>query len=465
MPSEPRAPTVTAAALAHYALPVVSLQFVYMMVLVMYMNFATDVLALAPAAIGTIFFLSKVWDAFSDPMVGYLSDRTKSRFGRRRSWMLASAVPIALMTLMLWAPPASLSQTALYAWVAVSVFGFYIAYTIFYVPQLAYGAEITVVPQERNRIFAIRQIAYTVGMLGAFAYAAPLLADAETGREAAVMLSRWLAASCLVLTLYCTWRLPAERPEYAGRGAANPLRALRDVLQNPHARLLLFVYFIEVFGIGGTSVMTVYVLKYVTKAVDVLGIVFLAYTLTSLVTIPFWLWLGNRYERKTIWLVAMGIQTIGYGSMALQDEGRIALMFFSSVLTGAGTACGQTFSHAIKADVVDYDEFVTGERKEGSYFAVWSLAAKLGSGLMVAIGGFALQASGFTPNVDQSDATKWVILGLMGGAPFITIMIGMIAFSRFRLTGSEHAKIRAALDARANANLDSHPSPSQPQGG
>jgi len=439
---------VSASTLANYALPVVSLQFVYMMVLVMYMNFATDVLALAPAAVGTIFFLSKVWDAFSDPLVGYLSDRTHSRFGRRRSWMLASALPVAVMTVMLWSPPRELEGTALYAWVAFSVFGFYTAYTVFYVPQLAYGAEVTSEPGERNRIFGVRQVGYTVGMLGAFTLAAPLIADTETGRESAATLARWLAVTGFVLTLACTLRLPAERPEYAGRGATNPLRALRDVMRNRHARLLLFVYFIEVLGIGGTSAMTVYVLKYVTKAVDQLGLVFLVYTVSSLVTIPFWLWLGKRYERKYIWIVAMAVQAIGYGSMAFQDEGRIALMIFSSLLTGMATSCGQTFGHAIKADVVDYDEHMTGERKEGAYFAVWSLASKLGSGLMVAISGVALQASGFTPNVEQTSLTKWTILLLMGGAPFLTITIGMLAFTRFELTGSEHAKIRTALDAR-----------------
>jgi GPH family glycoside/pentoside/hexuronide:cation symporter len=440
---------VTLPTLLNYSIPIVSIQFIYMMVLVMYMNFATDVLGVAPAVIGTIFFASKIWDGFSDPMVGYWSDRTRSSIGRRRSWMLGSAVPFALMTVMLWSPPIGLSQNALHLWIAVSVFGFYTAYTLFYIPQLAYGAEISEEPRSRNWIFAARQIALSVGMLGAFSFAAPLLIDSETARGSATTLARWGGAAACVFIVVCTLALPRERSDYIGRGATHPMRAIRDVSKNPHARLLLFVYFIEVFGIGGTSVMTVYVLKYVTKAADELGFIFLAYTIPAILSIPIWLWMGNRFDRKKIWLFAMGIQAVGYGSMAFQDEGRIPLLIATSIATGVGTACGQIFGHSIKADVIDYDEYMTGERKEGAYFAVWSLAAKLGTGLMIALGGFALQFSGFVPHAEQTTTTKWTILILMGGAPFLCITIGMIAFSRFSLTGSEHARIRAALDARA----------------
>lgn len=453
--------SVTASTLFYYSAPVVVLQFIYMMVLVMYMNFATDTLGIAPAVIGTIFFASKIWDGFSDPLVGYWSDRTRLRFGRRRSWMLASALPFLLTTWMLWSPPASLGPTALNLWVTVSVLAFFTAYTLYYIPQLAYGAEISLEAPTRNRIFAYRQIANAIGMLCAFSFAAPLLVDSETARASATRLASWGGGAACFAIIACTLALPRERVEYIGRGAKNPLRAIRDVSANPHARLLLFVYFIEIFGIGGTSVMTIYVLKYVTKSADEIGLVFLAYTIPTLLSIPFWLWLGNRFDRKRVWLMAMGLQAIGYGSMVLQAEGRIALLICTCAVTGVGTACGQIYGHSIKADVIDYDEYMTGERKEGAYFAVWSLAAKLGTGLMIALGGWALQLSGFVPDVEQTTVTRWTILGLMGGAPFVCILIGMTAFTRFSLTNAEHVRIRRILDERARGSAGAS-TPSNP---
>ena len=129
-----------------------------MLVMVMYMNFATDVLLVAPATIGAIFFASKLWDAVSDPLVGFLSDRTKLRFGRRRSWMLASSIPVAGFSIMLWAPPMGLSETQLVLWIGVAIFGFYTAYTAFYVPHLALGAELSFEVRDRNRVYGSRQI-------------------------------------------------------------------------------------------------------------------------------------------------------------------------------------------------------------------------------------------------------------------------------------------------------------------
>jgi len=434
--------------LINYALPLAPMYLLYMMVTVVYMNFATDVLLIAPGVIGTIFFGSKLWDAVSDPLIGYLSDRTRLRIGRRKSWMYASAIPILAMSIMLWSPPLGLNESEQMIWVVVSVLGFYTAFTIFSIPQMALGLELSPSPHERARVFAGRQVTLTLGMLGAFIIATPMIIDNPLARENATFIATSTALLLCLAILVCTFCLPAERADYVGRGAKNPLAAVRDVVRNPHARLLLFVYFIEVFGIGATSAMTPYLLKYVIKAADYIGIVFLFYTAPAFLSIPLWVWLGKRYERHKLWRFAMGLQAIGYGLIIFQEEGRLGLMIASSIINGFATACGQTLGYAIKGDVIDYDELKTGERKEGSYLAAWSLAAKFGTGLMIALSGWALQWSGFIPNETQSETVNWTIKGMTGGAPFVCILIGMFAFSRFSLNGQEAERIRAAIDAR-----------------
>lgn len=452
-PSSGRSARLSWRTLFCYGAPLAPAYFVYMSVTVVYMNFATDVLLLAPGVIGTVFFASKIWDAVSDPLIGYLSDGTRSRFGRRKSWLYASALPLAALTWMMWSPPATLVGGGLLAWVVVSVVGFYTAFTLYAVPQMALGVELDPSPHERSRVFGARQVALTLGMLGAFLIATPMIIGHPEARANAGWLSILGGGMAALAILLCTPGLPRERADYVGRGAENPVAAVRDVLRNRHARLLLFVYFIEVFGIGATSAMTPYLLKYVTKAADYVGIVFLFYTLPAFLAIPFWVWLGRRYERHRLWLVAMGLQAIGYGSIVFQDEGRLALMIFSSIMNGFAGACGQTLGYAIKGDVIDYDELQTGERKEGSYLAAWNLAGKLGTGLMIALSGWALQASGFVANLDQSETTRWTIRLMTGGAPFLCLLIGMVAFARFSLDAAERERIRAALDARADVAL------------
>lgn len=437
--------------LFNYSAPFVPAYFLYMIVTIGYMFFATDVLLIAPGVIGTIFFLSKIWDAVSDPIVGYWSDQTRSHRGRRRSWMMASAIPLAAAAIMMWTPPAWLSPNALLVWVTVSLIAFYTAFTAYAVPQLALGAEINPVPHERARLFGGRQIGISLGMLCAFAIGAPLIVGHENARTNVIFLSVAGGLIFAIIALLCVRALPAEPTQENARGAKNPFAAVRDVAVNPHARLLLFVYFIEVFGIGGTSVMTPYVLEYVTDAASAIAYVFLAFTLATTLSIPFWVAMSRRYERHRLWLFAMGLQAIGYGSIAFQDEGRIALLVVGCAINGFGTGCGQTLGQAIKADVIDYDELKTGERKEGTYYATWNLASKLGTGLMIALGGWALQWSGYVNGVPQTEFVKNTILFVAGGVPFICIAIGMVAFTRFSLDSKEHKRIRGELDRRTAA--------------
>lgn len=436
------------ATLINYGAPLAPMYLLYMMVVVVYMNFATDVLLVAPGVIGTVFFVSKLWDAVSDPMVGYLSDRTRSRLGRRKPWLYGSVVPIIATTIMLWSPPADLSETQLLVWVVVSVLGFYTAFTIYVIPQMALGLELSPSPHERSRVFAGRQVTLTLGMLGAFIIATPMIIDNPAARENATLISTVTVVVFAILIVFCTRQLPTQRADAARRGAQNPIAALRDVLKNPHARLLLFVYFIEIFGIGATSAMTPYLLKYVIKAADYVGIVFLFYTVPAFVSIPLWVSLGKRYERHKLWLFAMGLQAIGYGLIVFQAEGLLWLMILSSVINGFATACGQTLGYAIKGDVIDYDEYMTGERKEGSYLAAWSLAAKFGTGFMIAISGWALQYVGFEPNTEQTETVNWTIKTMTGGAPYVCILIGMVAFSRYSLNRKEAGRIRSVLASR-----------------
>jgi GPH family glycoside/pentoside/hexuronide:cation symporter len=422
-----------------------------MLVMVMYMNFATDVLRVAPAVMGMIFLASKLWDAVSDPIVGFLSDRTHSRMGRRRSWILGSSLPLALFALMLWTPPEALSELELVAWITVAVFGFYTAYTTFFVPHLALGAELSFEQRDRNLVYGARQIASGIGLLLAFALGAPLLAQQATARATASELASIAGLACLVAVSLAALGLPREATSVSGsvRGARNPIGALRDVWRNPHARLLLFVFFIESFGVAGTTAMAPYVVKYVIQREEVLGLVLLAYLIPTALSIPVWIWLARYFERHRLWRFAMGITAIGYASLAFLDEGRVGVQLFCSIACGTGAGCGNTLGQAIKADVIDYDEYLTGERKEGSYFAVWAFVMKFAGSIMIGIAGLALSWAGYVENVAQTEFVRNTMLWLNGGIPAICFVIGLIAFGRFRLDSVEHARIRQVVAERS----------------
>jgi GPH family glycoside/pentoside/hexuronide:cation symporter len=435
-------------ALWSYTLPGFGVSFLYTLVLVAYLNFATDHLGAAPAVVGLIFAAAKVWDAFADPTAGYLSDRTRSRFGRRRSWMLASSLPLAVFAWLAWAPPASLHGLALSAWIAVTILGFHAAYSVFEVPNLALGAELTQDRVARQRVFGLRQAVRTIALFGAFGIGYPIVLSGREG-AAAVGLVMGLVSAALIVV--CTLRLPPERADYQARGGQRLWRSFADVWSNPHARLLLIVYFIESIGIGGLSVLVPYVTRYVMERPDLGPTMLVTYTTANLAGIPLWLWLGRRYEKRRLWLVAMLQGGFGFGILFFLGPNDWPLMVASSLIAGSANACAVTLGQALKADLVDVDEHRTGERKEGAYFAAWSFVGKLANGIMIAVVGVVLSLVGYQPNVPQSERVLFAMVFLLGGMPTLGYAIGSLLFSRFSLSEAEHARIRAELDARAAA--------------
>lgn len=446
-----RPSSVTTGDMFWYALPGAGVTFLYTLVAVMYLKFTTDVLLVSSAAVGMIMLVSKVWDAVSDPIAGYLSDRTRSRLGRRKSWLVGASVPFALFAAMMWVPPSSLDESQLVVWIAVAVFFFFTAYTGLEVPHLALGAELTQEPSGRNRVFGVRTLLKTIGMFATFGIGVAAL-DSENARENAIPLALGVAAFTALSLWLMAWRLPQERAEYTGRGAQNPFRAIRDVWNNRLARNVLIVYFIEAVGLGGIGVLVPFVVTYVMEMPGVSAPFLVAYAVAQLIGIPIWVKLGDRFEKQHLWMFAMGQSFVGFGLMVFLTAGNWPLMVVSSLLAGSAGACSNTIGVSLKADIIDTDEYDTGERKEGSFFAAWSLANKLAGGVMIGVVGVVLEWVGFVPNGVQTESVRNWMLFLMGGVPMIGFAIGMFLFRRFDLTRAEHARICAELDARRAAS-------------
>ena len=148
-----------------FGAPAIGAGYMYLILSLYVMKFSTDVLLIAPAVMGAIFSLSRIWDAISDPLVGYLSDRTTLRLGRRRTWILGSCLPISIGFYAVFAPPFSMQGDDLTLWMTIAIIGFYSAMTLFFVPHMALGAELSTDYHERSRLFGVRHIFYTLGSI------------------------------------------------------------------------------------------------------------------------------------------------------------------------------------------------------------------------------------------------------------------------------------------------------------
>ena len=411
------------------------------------MKFATDVLLIAPAAMGLLLLIARLWDAVSDPMAGYWSDRTRARVGRRRAW-IGTAAPLAgAMLLLVWSPPAALSGAWVVLWVGAALLLWETASTGFYIPYSALGLELTGSHHERTRLFAWRHAISVIGY-GTGIGVVYWIRSADSARDAALE----AAIFCGLLLFGTTWAaLPTlrERAAHQGRGAVRIGRAFRDVFANPHARILFVVFGVEMFGMGVVSTFAPYVMEDVVGRPDLLELLLASWMIPQFLFAPVWAPVSRRIGKKRLWLTGIALTSLGFAGQAFLDEGSWPVVFVLVFLIGIGGSIGNVLSPSVQADVVDYDELGSGERKEGAYVAVWNFVRKAGMALAAGIGGVALSAAGYDGEAEvQSELVRDTIRWVASVVPALLYGVAGMLLLRFSLDEAAHARIVAEIAAR-----------------
>lgn len=435
-----RLPTRT---IVDYSLPSLGLGFMFILVNIYLLKFSTDVLLIAPATMGLLFGVSRLWDAAVDPVVGFLTDRTRSRHGRRRPWILASALPLGVTFAMLWAPPRALEGQALLVWMGVALFLFYTAIAMLEVAHAALGAELTDAYHERTRVFGVRRMVFGVGTLlavGALAAFEALPERRTTGAVVGALGGAIGFGAILWMVLHVR-----ERAEFRDRGSDHPLRAFADVWRNPHARVLLIVFLIQQLGVTSLMIIMPYLSEYVLHTPGWTFVYILALFLSALVGVPVWLRIAPLMSKKTGLIAAMAVIGAAISSLWFASEGDIWLVLVVSALGGFASAGTDVLFPSIQADAIDWDELHTGERKEGAYFAAWAFASKGAGALASALVGVALAGVGFVPNSEQTPEAQEGLRLLAALGPAVLYALGIALFLRFKLGEREHGEIQRAL--------------------
>jgi GPH family glycoside/pentoside/hexuronide:cation symporter len=445
--NEERIPTTS---ILIYSSPVLGVFMAGMLVNFYLLKFSTDILLIAPATIGFLLLVARVWDAVTDPAAGWLSDRTNTILGRRRPWFLGSALPLGGSIVMLWSPPESLTGSALTIWIGVAILFFYTAYTAFRVPHIAMGAELSRGYHDRTRVFGIMQMVESTGMLAA-AGVLIFLEGAEDPRAFARYLSVAIAVFSTVLIVVAAWRL-RERSEFLGRGGANPWKSFGDVLSNPHARILIGVFFLEQLGFSALVALVPYMSDYILNTPGNTGIYLFGAIGTTLVSIPLWINLSRRFGKMPVWMFSILAKCVLFAMIFFLGEGDIILMIVVSVGFGLMNGCGAVVGPSLKADVVDWDEGATGERKEGSYFAAWNFVQKSAGGISIWAIGVTLAMTGFVPNVPQGEETLLGMRLLVSVGPCVLHILALVMMLRFSLDEAAHTSARQRAASRAGAS-------------
>jgi len=413
----------------------------------------TDVVLLPPALAGLGKMLGFLWDGVNDPVSGYLSDRTRSRLGRRRPFLLGTAVPLGVAFGLLWSPSPSLGTRAGFLFMVLALMLFDTFYSLYSTPYMALGAELSRDYHERTQISASRSFFHVLGLFLGGVVPGVVLgrhADARaTGYAVAgVGLAAFMTVVAFVTGSLIRERASAEAP--TGRSFGAFVAGLRITLRNRPFRILISTFAFILLAGGLSQTLVPYAFTYWLGMPNATSKVIFVYLSASVLSLPLWTRLAGRFGKDSALKLCMAWATLVLLSLPyalVPGMSRVRLVTFL-LLAGLGNGGWAVLPVAITADVVDYDELDTRERREGAYFGVWTLVMKLSTALASGIVGLALQLLGYVPNQPQTPATILGIRMLYGPLPATCMMIALMLFWRFPLTRERHGEIQAALAAR-----------------
>lgn len=411
-------------------------------VLVYYFKFATDVLLVSPVWVGIAFGVARVWDAISDPWVGDLSDRTASRWGPRRPWILGGAIGLSFAPLLLWAPP-TLGEVAMRAWVTAACVLFFTLHTTVAVPLASLGGELGADSDARTRAFGAEQLGHLVGMLIGMVGVA-LLIEADDPRTVAIgMAAAFGVLSCMLIV----GSLPRLSTASVTPVRQSPWASFRHVARSPHARTLALVHLASTMATASLTVLGGHLSEQIIGDASAMPWLIGTFVLASALFVPVARALARRFGKRAIWIGAMAVSIVGFAGLGLAPSGALGWALLCAAIAGAAETCSGVVGAAMQSEVVDQDELVTGERRASTYFALWAFLRKAAHALALFGTGWALEAAGYDASERSEDVTT-MLRFLLVVVPAVGYAIAIGALTRYRLDETAHAEIVARLAAR-----------------
>ncbi len=420
------------------------------------MNYITDTMGLAAGLAGTALFIGRVWDAFYDPILGYFSDRTKTRMGRRRPYMLAGAIPLFVAMVVMFTNPSffkeGMSQTSLFVFTTIVYILLCTAYSTVNIPYSSLSPELTDDYHERTSLNGFRFGFAAIGTLVGAGAAWPIVGLMKDKNMGFVLLGIVYGGIMLVTALITiiTVKEPEDLKPAKSRGF---IETYIEVFKNGPYLLVLATYVLHIIAITIVSGVAVYYFDYVLaarQAIDSKAQTTLAMLIligTAFVFIPISVFLSKRVGKKIVY--SLGFIIIAAVLMVLFAYGhRMPVSFTLGMMCVMGTGFGFTYAlpYAIVADAIEYDYMRTGERREGSFFGIWTWGLKLGQALAALSMGWILQSMGYIKEaLPQSPSAELGIRLLLGPIPAAVFILAAIVLYFYPITEKRYEEIQEQI--------------------
>lgn len=430
-----------------YSMGAFGQNFVYGIMATYLMIFYTDSLGLAAASVGTLFLVARVWDAVMDPLIGVVVDRTQTKWGKFRPFILVGGILAGLLTVAcFFNPHIGLTGKLIYAYITYIIWG--TTYGIMDVPYWSMAPSMSIDPAERTKIVSVPKITATIGSVLVSVLTIPMVQAFGRGDNGkgyfltAVVFGVLCAAGAVLAALKTKERIVVERKK------GEKFRESVDVVvRNIPLLLILLTTLCTSMAVTMKQTVVTYYFTYNVKNVDLIplfAVVGLIPMVAAMVIAPP---ISRKFGKKPT-AIASGLIGAVSSAAIYFSFGHLPLVFAFNAVSMIGIGVMMVLTLSMQADTVEYAEWKTGKRSESIIFSLGTFTTKLSSAIGGAVTGYWLTLAGYKPNVEQTASSLNGINSMMSWAPAVGLALMTVILAFYSLTEKRHAEILSQLGAK-----------------
>jgi len=417
-----------------------------------FLFYLTEAHGISPVLAGTCLLVPRLWDAISDPIMGAISDRTKSRMGRRRPYLLIGSILFGVSFYFTLAMPDLPSEMAKAVYFTVMYVILSTAYTIYDVPYSSMVSEMSQSYKERTNIVGYKMMAARLGILLSVSLA-PLVFTSQATLAEGFRLLGLITGVLIVISGLVAFLTTKNAPRIVSRPKKFSLSAeFRAIAENRPFRVLFVVFLFQNLAIGAAATCLVYFITIAMQAsASLFGPLMIVGALTATLATPPWVVIVRKLGKKRAYTLGLAYSAFMALPAFFLPPSLYLLLFGLFFLIALGDAGNQLLPNSMVADTVEVDELQSGQRREGTIFGAWAFCRKAGMAGGAFLTSVVLAQFGFVSGagLEQSDSAMLGIRVAYSALPFLLWLGAILAVRRYDLTEERFQEIRKMISARS----------------
>ena len=415
-----------------------------------FLFFLTNVVGIRPAVAGIAILIGRSWDYINDPIIGHISDRTRSRWGRRRPFLLFGALPFALGFTMMWFKPPWDNLIALTTYYAVAYVIFDTAATFVYMPYYALTPELTEDYDERTSLTSYRMFYSIFGSLLALTIPLMIVGSFIPENAGKVLLMGAIFGLISALPLLLVFATTREKQEFIEQIQPTFKDSLKATFKNKPFVFGAGIYLITWVSFDILLTVLLFFIKFVMGREADSDLIMAVIFIVAIFALPFWEWTSRKLNKRLAYAAGIAFwAVVQVVLITMNASSPLTLILFLCGLAGIGVSAAHILPWSIIPDAIEWDEYQTGERHEGMFYSLVTLMQKIASSIAIPLTAIFLDLTHYVPNSATQPASA--LLGiriLVGPIPAVLLIIGIIFALKYPLSREEFTRVVKELHAR-----------------